>query len=139
MSKDIFDFMEDKRDYEFYNGKWKLHNNSLELILILENGSRYIIDDESDIQDILERELNQEIRFCDVCGCPMDTGFTDDDADFYNCEDCFPKDMDERYGKDKWREYSSEDGDCNSLGGFYEYMNEDGEWEPEPSYYTEWF
>lgn len=90
-------------------------------------------DIESEIQDALFDVYGIEIRFCDYCGCPMDRGYTDDDADFYNCEECFPKDMDERYGKGNWRSCGEE----NSMCGFYEYLDKDG-WNPEPSYYTEW-
>lgn len=77
-------------------------------------------------------------RICDICGQKITKGFTDDEGDFYNCESCFTKDMNERYGEGNWRAYKSEDGDCNEVNGFYEYL-ENGEWKPEPSYYTEWF
>lgn len=92
---------------------------------------------EDEIQDYLYDAFGIEIRFCDYCGCPMDRGMTDDSGGFYNCEVCFPKVMDETYGKGNWRPYKDEDGDCNSVGGYYEYF-ENGEWDDEPSYYTEW-
>lgn len=99
---------------------------------------KFAFKDENELQDMCEEVLGFEIRFCDYCGCPFNAGYTDDDADFYNCEECFEKDMDERYGKGNWRPYEDEDGDCNCKGGYYECFI-DGKWQPEPSYYTEWF
>lgn len=99
---------------------------------------KFVFESEDDLQDKCESILGFEVRFCDYCGCPFNCGYTDDDADFYNCVECFPKDMNERYGKGNWRGYESEDGDCNCRGGFYErFIN--GKWEAEPSYYTEWY
>ena len=71
----------------------------------------------------------------------MQKGMTDEDADFYNHADCFPKDMDKRYGKGNWREMpQDENGDLteNCRGGCYEWRDEAGRWLPEPSFYTEW-
>ena len=42
--------------------------------------------------------------------------------------------MDEDYGKGKWRA-SDEEGEYE---GWYEYLNEDGEWEDTGVFYTEW-
>ena len=106
-------------------------DGELERFVNLDDDCEYII------QDFLFDEYGIDIRFCDHCGCPMQAGYTDDDADFYNCEECFPKDMDERYGKGNWRTYEERNGDCNNMGGYYEYL-ENGEWRDEPSYYTEW-
>ena len=92
---------------------------------------------ECDLIDSCAEILKFEVRICDYCGCPMNKGYTDDDTDFYNCEECFPKNMDERYGKGNWRDYKSEDDDCNYKGGYYEYLN-NNKWLPEPSYYTDW-
>lgn len=97
----------------------------------------FAFEDQDDLLEKCESILGFEVRFCDYCGCPFNAGYTDDDADFYNCEECFPKDMDERYGKGNWRAYD-DDGDCNYMGGYYEFYR-DGEWQSEPSYYTEWF
>lgn len=76
-------------------------------------------------------------RTCECCGKLITKGYTNDVGDFYNCEQCFTKEMDNHYGKGNWRAYKSKDGNCNSESGFYEYL-EDGEWKPESSYYTEW-
>lgn len=100
----------------------------------------FTFEDADDLECKCEDILGLELRFCDVCGKPMNKGYTDDCADFYNCEDCFPKEMDRYYGNDNWREYKDGYDDCNSLGGRYEYFDlETREWEDEPSYYTEWF
>lgn len=146
MGKTLTDFMKklgSKRfeiDYpdgyiEVFNSNGKMYvegkNNKDDIVFT------FTFEDEDDLQEKCENILKFEVRFCDYCGCPMNKGYTDDDADFYNCEECFPKDMDERYGKGNWRAYD-DDGDCNYMGGYYEYFR-DGEWEAEPSYYTEWF
>lgn len=85
------------------------------------------------IQDILE-ECGMEIRFCEVCGKPFDAGFIAGDGDWYCCEECFEPTMDKDYGKGKWRG-TDEEGE---YGGFYEYLNDDGEWEDTGIYWTEW-
>lgn len=92
--------------------------------------------DEDELCEYLYVNYNMEIRFCDYCGTIMQAGYTDDDGDFYNCEDCFELDMNERYGEGNWRELDEE----NDLGGYYEFRkDENSEWQPEPSYYTEWY
>lgn len=148
--KTIFDFMKDKEEYVHESGhysddKWV----NIEFIILNNNGRlRLVVDGQSceiksdrDLIDMVEEWCDgHQIRICDHCGCIMEQGYTDDDADFYNCEECFPKDMNERYGEGNWRAQNEEDyrDDCNYMGGFYEYKNADGEWEEEPSYYTEW-
>ena len=152
--KNIIDYLKIQKDNKEtfedvrHNGKEFVHTDvTLELVeygihlYVNRELEKFInLDDdcEDEIMTCLYDEYGIEVRFCDYCGCPMQVGYTDDGGDFYNCEDCFPKDMDERYGKGNWREYDDEDGDCNELDGYYEYL-EDGEWQPEPSYYTEWY
>lgn len=143
----IFDFMEGKEEYTYESGhysnnEWKnikftILNNNGRLRLVVDGRSTEIEND-YDLIDLVEEWCDgHQIRICDHCGCPMERGYTDDDADFYNCEKCFPKDMNERYGEDYWREMDSEEP--NYMGGFFEYFNrETREWEAEPSYYTEW-
>ncbi len=97
-----------------------------------------VVDKEDELVDYFEEEFGTEIRICTYCGAIMQAGYTDDDGDFYNCEDCFELDMNERYGEGNWRD--SEDEEANYLGGYYEWReDEDSEWKPEPSYYTEWY
>lgn len=96
------------------------------------------IDAESEweLRDFFEEEFGTEIRVCTYCGAIIQAGYTDDDGDFFNCEDCFELDMNERYGKGNWRELEEE----NRLGGYYEFReDEECEWEAEPTYYTEWY
>ena len=159
MAKTIFDFMADKEELTYESGhhnaiykdghyvgsEWKnveftILNNHGKLRLVVD-GQSCEITDKYDLIDMVEKWCDgHAIRICDYCGCIMEQGYTDDDADFYNCEECFPKDMNERYGEGNWRAQSKEDygDDCNYMGGFYEYKNKNGEWEPEPSFYTEW-
>lgn len=73
-------------------------------------------------------------RICNGCGKFIYDGFTDDHIHHAFCEDCFIKDMNERYGEGNWRSAEEE----NEEGGYYEYF-QDGEWLPEPSYWTMWF
>lgn len=77
-----------------------------------------------------------EIRFCQHCGMPIDYGYTDDEGWLYCCEDCFGDEMDECYGKGKWR--TTETAGVN--GGYYEYYDEHfKEWCDTGIYYTEWY
>lgn len=114
-----------------------------EFLLIKDGKIIYVIESDYELMDFIEEKYNTEIRFCTYCGGVMQSGMTDDDGDFYNHEECFPKDMDERYGKGNWRSMpEDENGETheNCLGGFYEYRDDEkSEWKPEPSYYTEWY
>ena len=87
-----------------------------------------------DIQDILYEEYGVEIRFCDKCGKPYDAGYMAGDGEWYSCEECFESVMDGYFGKGKWQP-SEEEG---RYGGYYEYLNDDGEWEDTGAFYTEW-
>lgn len=144
--KALFDFMKEKKKYEFddfvFDEEKRFRNK-----LIWESGKlfftvgktnkMYLVKSEDDFIDIYEQDTKLEIRICDICGSPMQSGFTDDDGDFYCCSDeCFKIDMNERYGEGKWR--ATEDGEENEYGGYYEYLNKNNEWVSEPSYYTEW-
>lgn len=87
---------------------------------------------------VIQFELEKygiEIRFCEECGKPYDAGYMADGGDWYCCEDCFEEAMDNTYGKGKWRG-SKEEG---KYGGWYEYLNDDGEWEDTSVFYTEWY
>lgn len=145
--KTIIDFMQELKDekYEvdYPDGYVIVFNSNGKMYAECENKDKdikvtFAFEDADDLLTKCDEILSFEIRFCDYCGCPFNCGYTDDDADFYNCEECFPKDMDERYGKGNWRTYESENGDCNWQGGYYERLV-DGKWEAEPSYYTEWY
>lgn len=144
----LFDFMKDKEEYTYKSGHYsKDEYKHIEFTILNNNGRlRLVVDGKSteiendfDLIDLVEEWCDgHQIRICTYCGAPMETGYTDDDADFYNCEDCFPKDMDERYGKGNWRTQDDCD-DPNCMGGWYEYLDKKtGKWKPEPSYYTEW-
>ena len=106
-------------------------------IVMTVDGDRYLIkrfDDEispeTEIRDILEDIYGVNIRFCDVCGIPYDMGFMAGDGEWYCCQSCFDGEV-EKYGL---RE-TEEEGEW---GGYYEYLNSDGEWEDTGIYYTEW-
>ena len=100
----------------------------------------FTFTDKDDLQNKCEDLLWLNIRFCDCCNKPINKGFTDDYADFYNCEKCFPKEMDRLYGINNWHSRKNKYGEYNSHGGTYEYFDTKlNTWEDEPSYYTEWF
>lgn len=97
------------------------------------------LDDLEDIDNIpddcLPDGFHDEIRFCSICGRPMDRGFTDENT--YICSETeFILYMDETYGKRSWKATTEEIiGD----DGCYVYQeNEDSEWEDTGWYYTEW-
>ena len=106
-------------------------------IVMTVDGDRYLIkrfDDEispeTEIRDILEDVYGANIRFCDVCGAPYDMGFMAGDGEWYCCQSCFQSEFE----KGGWRE-TEEEGEW---GGYYEYLNSDGEWEDTGVFYTEW-
>lgn len=85
------------------------------------------------IQDILEK-YKIEVRFCEECGKPYDSGFIAGDGDWYCCEECFEGAMNRDYGEGKWRATNKE----GAYGGFYEYLNDGDEWEDTGIFWTEW-
>lgn len=89
---------------------------------------------ETEIKYILDEDYGAEIRFCEICGKPFETGFIAGDGDWYCCEECFEPTMDKDYGKGKWRA-TDEEGEYS---GFYEFIGRDGEWQDTGIYWTEW-
>ena len=75
-------------------------------------------------------------RTCDVCGKPLTAGMTDGGGFFYCCPECFPKYMDDTFGKDDWK--ATEDDDDDGCGGYYVVKADDGRWEGTGIFYTEW-
>ena len=148
MEKTLFDFMREAKTFEFDDSVFcGRHTNRL----IWESGKlffhvgktnkMYQIKRYDDLMNFYEKDTGLAVRVCTVCGSPMQSGYTDDGGWAYCCSDeCFKKDMDERYGEGKWRKYEDkyEKGAANEWGGYYEYLDKNGVWQPEPSYYTEW-
>ena len=89
---------------------------------------------EYEIQDILYDNYNTEIRFCDECGKPYDAGYMAGDGEYYCCEDCFEPMMNRDYGEGKWKPLDEE----WYRGGWYGYLDENGEWDDTGIFYTEW-
>jgi hypothetical protein len=85
------------------------------------------------IEDVLSAH-KIEVRFCEECGKPYDAGYIAGDGDWYCCEDCFEGVMNRDYGEGKWRGTDEE----GYYGGYYEHLEDDGEWEDTGIYWTEW-
>lgn len=132
--KTIFDFMADKPEYD-YEGFFRLKWHSVHLYAAI-NDLLYEVYSNSDLIYIVGRYIGMKIRICSRCGRPIREGYTNDGGWFYNCEECFPLEMDEVYGKGNWRPIDT--GCANSEGGYYEYLMH-GEWHDDASYYTEWY
>ena len=140
--KTVVDYLIENKTYEEciagYEIKLKLINEYV--VMEVNDYPEYLIEIdgevsvETEIQIILEDKFGANIRFCEVCGIPYDMGFIAGDGDWYCCQSCFKDAMDKDYNKDGWRasEYEGE------YGGFYEFLNENGEWEDTGIYYTEW-
>lgn len=90
---------------------------------------------EDEIIFLLEENFGIEIRFCQTCGKPIDFGFMEYYGYFYSCEEHFEESMNEAYGEGKWRKSEHE----GEHGGFYEFLDHDGEWEDTGIFYTEWY
>jgi hypothetical protein len=137
--KTIVDYLKEHGKYvhDTMDRDFSLELHDLDILLRYKTHMyQFMVDDESEsfIQEILELH-GIEIRFCEECGKPFDAGFMADGGFWYCCEDCFDSAMDESYGKGKWRG-TEEEGE---YGGFYECLNDDGEWEDTSIYYTEWY
>lgn len=92
--------------------------------------------DEDNCGEIGEK-ISERVRFCSLCGRPMDNGFTDEDV--YICSDSeFYLYMDKLYGLSNWR--GSDENELKKYEANYMYRDdEDGEWKPSGWYYTEWY
>lgn len=139
--KTVVDYLIQNKIYEEeiagYEVKLKLTNKC---IVMTVDEDRYLIkrfgdvSPETEIKYILEDNYGANIRFCEICGIPYDMGFIAGDGEWYCCQSCFQSVMDKDYGEEGWRG-TEEEGEH---GGFYEYLNSDGEWEDTGIYYTEW-
>ena len=139
--KSIVNYLKENGPFKGYIGK---HEVMLEIIpdciIMTVDEEKYNIDisnewvAQSTIQDMLYEFDKTEVRFCEECGKPYDCGFMAGDGDWYCCEDCFEDAMNKAYGKGKWRGTEEE----GYYGGFYEYLQDDGEWEDTGVFYTEW-
>lgn len=96
----------------------------------------------NDIIDIdncgeIGEKIEERVRFCSLCGRPMDRGYTNEDM--YICSDSeFCLYMDKLYGSFNWR--SSTEEELQKYDANYmcrEDQNKD--WEPLNWYYTEWY
>lgn len=140
--KNIVDYLENNGALKTYIG---IYNVSFELlfdyiVMVIDKDNHYKIDindkfdAQQEIQDILYDTYKTEVRFCEECGKPYDMGFMAGDGDWYCCEDCFEESMDKCYGEGKWR--GTDEEGCN--GGFYESLQDNGEWEDTGIFWTEW-
>ena len=101
-------------------------------------GSEIIATNEDELCDWFYDNHQTEIHFCDHCGGIMQSGCTDDQGDFHTHEGCFVSYMNNLYGEGNWRELPGDE--LNELGGWYEVRKSaDSEWEPDGSYYTDWY
>lgn len=129
--KKFSEFMKDKDSYEVGPYTFNKRNSKLYMEVPLDDK-----DEESKILDIVNNFfIDDNIRFCDVCGKPMQQGYMSDDGGYHSCEDCFDDDMNKSYGKGKWRATE----EAGEYGGFYEAVNHHGEWEDTSIFYTEWY
>lgn len=138
--KTVLDYLKENKKFEGTIGKANIKLEMFEDLLVVTRDTHIhtrkvseYYDAEEFISDILE-EHKIEVRFCEECGKPYDAGYTAGDGDWYCCEECFEGVMNRDYGEGKWRG-TNEEGDN---GGFYEYLNDDGEWEDTGAYWTEW-
>ena len=139
--KTVVDYLKEhgKYEHDFKGRAFKLELDGDRILLVCKNNHVPINteqdkwDIQSDIAEALE-ENGIEIRFCEECGKPFDTGFIAGDGDWYCCGGCFDDAMDQTYGEGKWRP-TDEEGEW---GGFYESF--DGNvWEDTGIFYTEWY
>lgn len=138
--KTILDYLKENTKFEGMIGHVNLKLQLFEDILLVVRDT-YIhtckVSHYSEAEEFIENILANhkvEVRFCEECGKPYDAGYIAGDGDWYCCEDCFKGVMDRDYGEEKWR--GTDEEGC--YGGYYEYLQDDGEWEDTGIYYTEW-
>lgn len=108
------------------NGEYALQNINVSAI-------DDIIEDCFSIESV-DAFLNH-VRFCSICGRPMDRGYTDEDS--WICSDSeFALMMDETYGINNWRIALKEEKEKYECEFMY---YEKGFWIPSTWYCTEWY
>lgn len=119
-----------------YHFAYDYYMNKIHLQVIQHDGSILLeceFEKSEELDEVFEKNSDLEIRICSVCGKPITEGYTNNDGDFYYCSDSeFENYMDLTYGEGKWR--PEETGLKNWC---YEYLEDDDEWYPQSSYYTD--
>lgn len=89
---------------------------------------------EESIWDLIG-DYELDFKICDCCGAPMDSGYYNEDRDWYACDEaCFESLMYDNYGT-LWKKANDP-----REGTYYEaYDKEQEEWFDVDAYYTEWF
>ena len=137
--KDVIDYLIENKKFEGIIGNVDIKIELRDDLVVLTRDTyihTFRLSDnvaEYAIRDILEAN-KIEVRFCEQCGKPYDQGFMAGDGEWYCCQECFDRTMNEDYGIGKWKP-SEEEGE---YGGWYEYLNEENEWEDTGVFYTEW-
>lgn len=138
--KTVLDYIKENKKFEGMIGNANIKLEMFKDLLVMTRDTHihtcrvsHYSDAEGLIEDVLA-EHKIEVRYCSECGKPYDAGYVAGDGDWYCCEDCFKGVMDRDYGEGKWR--GTDEEGC--YGGYYEYLQDDGEWEDTGIYYTEW-
>lgn len=90
----------------------------------------------SDIDHWIDKKGFDDLRFCTVCGAPMDSGWTDNFGSFYCCSESeFNELMNQEYGEGNWRVEPTGEEEWN----YETRKSENDEWIPNDAFYTEWY
>lgn len=137
----LLKFLQSKNSkFELVNYQFELLNESTVRIIRFEGAGHSTVYEGlvaiNEIERTIDRAGFDDVRFCDACGAPMDCGWSDEIGLTHFCsEEEFAADMDERYGKGNWRAEPEGGKEWN-----YEYRDdENSPWQPESSFYTEWY
>lgn len=88
---------------------------------------------QTELEEYLKDNNLDNLRFCSICGAPMQSGYTDEDI-YIDTDLEFRGYMNQTYGDGKWRAEPTGGKEWN-----YEYLDEEpGIWRPSPFYWTEW-
>lgn len=114
-----YDYGTDRIAMEYLDGELtaKIHN----------------IASRKELENYLEDKGLDNLRFCDACGAPMQSGYTDENS-YFDTDLEFYYHMDQLYGEKRWRPEPTREQEWN-----YEYFDEEHEtWRPSLFYWTEW-
>lgn len=117
------------RDYCFY---YVYEIDAVSVYRMIDGSEVYIADgikSKEELEERLEKQGFDDLRFCNACGAPMQEGFTDE-CIYFDTELEFKQHMDRIYDENMW-------GPGRSWDGYYAYL-EDGQWLESEFYYTEW-
>ena len=97
-----------------------------------------------DNDNLIDKELDEHYRVCDICGAKHSAGYhCQDDCTYYCSDECLKIEMDTVYGEGNWWWNNYDTEGCQSVLNpnerFMTVRDKDGTLDELDMFYTEWF